>query len=102
MNVYPRPQTSIRLNSPGARYEPRVWCRGQDLNLRLGRSRQETVSPVSDVTIFSRVLSLASPFSEEQAELSRVLFNWPTSAAPRPSPVELKPVHKTLLTYSPR
>src|SRR6266568_5352322 len=37
-----------------------LWCRGQDLNLRLGRSLWGTVSPVSDVTTFSRVLSLAS------------------------------------------
>jgi len=45
VNVYPRLQTSIRLNRPGARYEPRVWCRGQDLNLRLGRSLSRDRQP---------------------------------------------------------
>ena len=47
-------------------------------------------------TIFSRVLSLASSVSEEQAELSRVLFKQANLGVPRQSPVELKAAHKTL------
>ncbi len=48
-----------------------LWCRGQGLNLRLGRFLSGTVNPV-----FSRVLSQAS-LGREQAELSRTLKRLP-------------------------
>ncbi len=54
------------------------------MNLRLGRSQGETVSPVSDRAVFSRVLSQAS--IGEQAELSRAGTDAYLGGSPAPSP----------------
>src|SRR2546425_8407729 len=54
---------------------PFCWCRGQDLNLRLGRSTWGPSTRSLTLLVFSRVLSQASVL--EQAELSRATVRLP-------------------------